>query len=87
MSTEEMGQNLRIDNIMLDLKNSIFCQCGHHRADHGGMGPSRGRPLLSACAICKCFRWRPKNKGGAVKQERRKGNSRLIWNKEKQTIV
>ena len=39
-----------------------ICRCGHHRADHQGMGPSRGRPILSACALCSCNQWRPSKK-------------------------
>ncbi len=39
--------------------NLPTCKCGHHRADHGGMGPSPGKPILSACGACPCQQWRP----------------------------
>jgi hypothetical protein len=39
--------------------NPMDCQCGHSRGDHEGMGPSRGRPVFSACGRCKCNQWRP----------------------------
>jgi hypothetical protein len=38
---------------------SVICICEHHRADHMGMGPSRGKPILSACGLCICNQWRP----------------------------
>ena len=40
----------------------MICKCEHHRANHMGMGPSRGKPIMSACCIlgCDCIQWRPK---------------------------
>jgi hypothetical protein len=38
---------------------NLICQCGHQRGDHRGMGPSRGKPVLSACGACSCQQWRP----------------------------
>ena len=38
----------------------ILCKCGHRRGEHGGMGPSRGRSAFSACGLCKCQQWRPR---------------------------
>jgi hypothetical protein len=42
-----------------DSMNLPICVCGHHRADHEGMGPSPGKPILSACGACACQQWRP----------------------------
>ena len=38
----------------------VLCKCGHRRGDHGGMGPFRGRSAFSACDLCKCQQWRPR---------------------------
>jgi hypothetical protein len=37
----------------------LLCMCGHRRGDHQGMGPSRGRRIMSACGGCECNQWRP----------------------------
>lgn len=71
----------------------IICQCGHQRGDHGGMGPSRGKPIMSACGACGCQQWRPAlsadvaqmTKRGMVTVKARGGG--LIWRDEAQAVV